>query len=67
VTERRIPALLDTLAAAYAETGDFPRAISSAEEALNRARFLGDNDAVKLSESILGSLRENLPYRQEPE
>jgi hypothetical protein len=67
VTERRIPALLDTLAAAYAETGDFPRAISAVEEALNRARSLGDNDAVKLSESILGSLRENLPYRQEPE
>ena len=29
LTERRILALLDTLAAAYAETGDFPRAISA--------------------------------------
>jgi tetratricopeptide (TPR) repeat protein len=67
LTERRIPALLDTLAAAYAEGGDFPRAISVAEEALNGARSSGDNDAVKLSESILTSLRENLPYRQEPE
>ena len=67
LTERRIPALLDTLAAAYAEAGDFPLAISVAEEALNRARSSGDNDAVKLSESILGSLRENVPYRQEPE
>jgi protein O-mannosyl-transferase len=67
LTERRIPALLDTLAAAYAETGDFPRAISVAEEALNRARSFGDNDAVKLTESILASLGHNLPYRQEPE
>jgi len=67
LTERRIPALLDTLAAAYAEAGDFPRAISVAEEALNEARSSGDNDAVKLSEIILTSLRENLPYRQEPE
>jgi tetratricopeptide (TPR) repeat protein len=67
LTERRIPALLDTLAAAYAETGDFARATSIAEEALNRARSSGDNDAVKLSESILGSLREKLPYRQQPE
>jgi tetratricopeptide (TPR) repeat protein len=67
LTERRIPSLLDTLAAAYAETGDFPRAIIAAEEALNRARSSGDNDAVKLSESILASLRDNLPYRQEPE
>jgi tetratricopeptide (TPR) repeat protein len=67
LTERKIPALLDTLAAAYAEAGDFPRAISVAEEALDRARSSGDSDAAKLSESILGSLRENLPYRQEPE
>lgn len=67
LTERKIPALLDTLAAAYAEAGDFPRAISTAEEALNRASSFGDNDAVKLSENILVSLRENLPYRQEPE
>jgi tetratricopeptide (TPR) repeat protein len=67
LTARRIPALLDTLAAAYAEAGDFSRAISAAEEALNQARSAGDNDAVKLSENILASLRENLPYRQEPE
>jgi tetratricopeptide (TPR) repeat protein len=67
LTERKIPALLDALAAAYAEAGDFPRAISTVEEALNRARSSGDNDAVKLSESILGSLRENLPYREELE
>jgi tetratricopeptide (TPR) repeat protein len=67
VTQRKIPALLDTLAAAYAEAGEFPQAISAAEEALNRARASGDNDAVKLSESILASLHENLPYRQEPE
>jgi tetratricopeptide (TPR) repeat protein len=67
LTERRIPALLDTLAAAYAEAGDFPRAINAAEEALNRARSSGDRDAAKLSEAILASLRENLPYRDKPE
>jgi Flp pilus assembly protein TadD len=67
LTQRKIPALLDTLATAYAEAGDFPRAISTAEEALTRARSAGDNDAVKLSENILGSLRQNLPYREEPE
>jgi tetratricopeptide (TPR) repeat protein len=67
LTQRKIPALVDTLAAAYAEAGDFPRAISTAEEALNRARSSGDNDAVKLSESILASVRDNLPYRETPE
>ena len=67
LTGRKIAALLDTLAAAYAETGDFPRATSVADEALNRARSTGDNDAVKLSESILASIRDDLPYRDEPQ
>src|SRR5262249_41933169 len=67
LTQRQIPALLDTLAAAYAEAGDFPRAVSAAEEALSRARSSGDNDAVKLSETILASLRENVPYRDQLE
>jgi tetratricopeptide (TPR) repeat protein len=67
LTERRIPALLDTLGAAYAEAGDFSRAITTIEEALNLARTSGDSDAIKLSERILGSLRGNLPYRDEPE
>jgi serine/threonine-protein kinase len=67
LTERRIPVLLDTLGAAYAEAGDFPRAINAIEEALKRADSSGDSDAVTLSENILASLRENTPYRQEPE
>ena len=67
LTQRKIPALLDTLAAAYAERGDFQRAIAAAEEALNRARSSGDDDAVKLSERILSSVRDNLPYRDEPQ
>ena len=67
LTERRIPVILDTLGAAYAETGDFPRATSAIEEALKYADSSGDTDAVKLSENILASLREHVPYRQKPE
>jgi tetratricopeptide (TPR) repeat protein len=67
LTERRVSALLDTLAAAYAETGDFSRAVAAGEEALGRARSTGDTDGVKLSETILASVRGNQPYRQEPE
>jgi tetratricopeptide (TPR) repeat protein len=67
LTNRRIPALLDTLAAAYAEAGDFPRAVATEEEALSEARSLGDTDGIKLSENILASIRANVPYRQEPE
>jgi tetratricopeptide (TPR) repeat protein len=67
LTDRRIPALLATLAAAYADTEDFSRAVASGEEALSKARTQGDTDGIKLSENILASLRANLPYRQEPE
>jgi tetratricopeptide (TPR) repeat protein len=67
LTERQIPSILDTLGAAYAEMGDFPHAIDTTEEALKRAHSSGDSDAIKLSENILAILRENMPYRQEPE
>jgi tetratricopeptide (TPR) repeat protein len=67
LTDRQVPAFLDTLAAAYADAGDFSRAVAAGEEALNRGRATGDPDAVKLSENILASLRANVPYRQEPE
>ena len=67
LTNRRIPALLSTLAAAYAETGDFSRGIATGEEALRTGQALGDADSVKLSESILMALRADLPYRHKPE
>ena len=67
LTDRRAPALLATLAAAWAEAGDFPRAVAAGEEALNQARSLGDTDGIKLSENVLASVREYVPYRQEPQ
>ena len=44
-TEYRHPQLLDTLAAAYAETGQYERAAETAERAVARARD-GENDAL---------------------
>jgi hypothetical protein len=67
LSNRRVPALLATLAAAYAEAGDFPSAVAVAEEALSEARSLGDNDGITLSENVLASVRANVPYRLEPE
>jgi tetratricopeptide (TPR) repeat protein len=67
LTDRRLPALLATLAAAYAETGDFSRGVAVAEEALKRAQDLDDTDSVKLSENILMALRADLPFRHKPE
>jgi tetratricopeptide (TPR) repeat protein len=67
LTDRRVPALLATLAAAYAETGDFPRAVATGEEALRRAQAIGDTNSVKLSENVLTAVRADLPYRHDPE
>jgi Flp pilus assembly protein TadD len=67
LTDRRIPGLLATLAAAYAEAEDFPRAIATGEEALSKARSLNDTDGIQLSGNILASVRTNVPYRHEPE
>jgi hypothetical protein len=67
LTDRRDPALLATLAAAYAETGDFSRGVAAAEEALKRAQAIDDTDSVKLSENILMALRAGLPFRHKPE
>ncbi len=67
LTDRRVPALLATLAAAYAETADFSRAVAAGEEALRKAQAIGDTDSVKLSENILMAVRADLPYRHQPE
>jgi tetratricopeptide (TPR) repeat protein len=67
LTDRRVPAFLATLAAAYAETGDFSRGVAAGEEALSKAQAIGDTDSVKLSENILMALRAGLPYRHKPE
>jgi len=67
LTDRRVPALLATLAAAYAETGDFSRGVAAGEEALTRAQATDDADSVKLSENILTALRADIPYRHKPE
>jgi tetratricopeptide (TPR) repeat protein len=67
LTDRRVPGLLATLAAAYGETGDFSRGVAAGEEALRTGQAIGDSDSVKLSENVLMALRADLPYRHKPE
>ena len=61
VTNRKDPQLLDTLAAAYAEAGDFNKAISAQKEAI---RLLGDEQARKDFTTRLKLYESNIPYRQ---
>jgi HemY protein len=60
---RNNPEYLDTLAAAYAEAGDFKKAVQAAEESLNLAQARGD---TALSSNILQRLqmyRSAKPFR----
>jgi tetratricopeptide (TPR) repeat protein/4-amino-4-deoxy-L-arabinose transferase-like glycosyltransferase len=66
VASRRNPALLDTLAAAYAETGRFPKAINAAQEALALARTTGDGAAAARAENLLECFQSGRPFRENP-
>jgi len=60
------PGMLDTLAAAYAATGDFSKAIETAERAVEIAVAAGDK---RMAEDIHGRLelyRAGQPYREMP-
>lgn len=63
LTGRAVPEMLATLAAAYAESGRIPEAVSVAEEA--RARSSSNPDVMKLTEKLLAAFRGNQPFRDE--
>jgi tetratricopeptide (TPR) repeat protein len=64
LTMNRDPYYLDTLAAAYAATGQFERAVETAEEALALASRLGADALVEEIRSALASYRQSKPHRQ---
>lgn len=57
------PEFLDTLAAAYAEAGDFPKAMAVARQAADAAKNAGQTDLVKDIESRLATYRQKRPFR----
>lgn len=66
LTGRKVPALLDTLAAAYAEAGDFDRAVAFAVRAEELAKRAGDGVLASRIRSHLGRYLERKPFHQTP-
>jgi tetratricopeptide (TPR) repeat protein len=58
------PVVLRTLAAGYAETGQFAKAIESAQAAIQLARLSGDNSLATDVREQLGFYRLGAPYRE---
>jgi protein O-mannosyl-transferase len=58
------PVVLRTLAAAYAEMGQFQKAIESAQAAMQLARLSGDNSLAAEIGDQLGFYRLRVPYRE---
>ena len=63
MTKRADPALLDTLAACYAEAGRFNDAVTAAEEAVKNAQRAGNDPLVRDIASRLELYRSGTPFR----
>jgi len=63
LTEFKMPVLLGTLGAAYAEAGRFAEAIAAAERACAAASQAGDTATASKNQELLGLYRANRAYR----
>lgn len=63
ISGRRIPLLFRTLAAAYAETGEFSRAIQTAQEGIELANNQGNPDLATELQGNISLYREQRPLR----
>jgi tetratricopeptide (TPR) repeat protein len=64
LTQERTTVYIGTLAAAYAEAGNFPEAISTAERALRCARLRGQEELATRNAELLEIYRAGKPYRE---
>ncbi len=60
------PEVLDTLAAAYAETGDFTKAVATAQAGIALAKEKSNTPLASEIERHLSFYRQQKPYRDEP-
>ena len=63
--DSKVPTSLDTLAAAYAEIGQFERAVKTAERAVQLARNAGEEQLARDIQGRLQSYRAKRPYREQ--
>ena len=64
LTKTNEPGVLDTLAAAYAETGHFSNAIQTVEIAITKANAAGNMNLASELEAHLNLYRSQQPYRE---
>jgi tetratricopeptide (TPR) repeat protein len=64
LTEFKLPVLLGTLGAAYAEAGRFAEAIAAAERACAAASQAGDTATASKNQELLALYRANRAYRE---
>lgn len=66
LTNRQDPALLNTLAAAYAEAGRFKEAIEAAQQARTLAQAAGQPEVAEKSRQLLELFQSGRPCREPP-
>jgi protein O-mannosyl-transferase len=64
--DNKEPAILGTLAAAYAQAGRFPEAVRTAEQAIRLAAAAGDRPLAEQLRTRLELYKNGKPYRQPP-
>jgi protein O-mannosyl-transferase len=60
----KMPVLLGTLAAAYAEAGRFTEAVTTAANASALAAQIGDSATASKNQELMGLYRANRAYRE---
>jgi tetratricopeptide (TPR) repeat protein len=66
LTQYHEPALIYTLAAAYAEAGRFADAVAAADQARTLALQRGEPDLVTENEPLVNSYKSGHPFHQQP-
>jgi cytochrome c-type biogenesis protein CcmH/NrfG len=66
LTQFHEPRSLSTLAAAYAEAGRFPEAVSTAETALRMQNAAGDTRSARINQQLLPFYRAGKPWHEQP-